>query len=777
MARPARAAKPTDLTEKDAAPLGSDDDAASSNGKGDDDDDDASVVESAAAAPAKAEAPKKPRARKPASKLKKKAPIGGQGTAGAGAAPMTATLRAAVAAPAPLAGWKAAPLGPGAALDAYAAPRLALADGAVLAAGAGAGGADDCFANCGAAARAADVCSSASGGGDLVVAAAVAGAGGWRRGGPGPAAALAAVPEEFDALLAKRSAAAAAAGVDLGGEASLAAALRDRRAAAAAEDRGGARVEVWACGAGGCARRYAFRADALDVRWVRGAPAPGALGVLVALTNDGAVEARALPAATTGRLHRIPAAWRFAAPGRRATCVRLSPLAPARAAVGFDDGSCAVADLSPDGASEALVVLAGAPRRDRPAATGAAVRALAWCPAADACLALANESGHVQVWSLRDAAFPLWEDRFSDRCASLGLAWHPSGACLLSGGAVPGNFSGAVLRLDVSKGPDEKKRSTVAYRHAEGTAVLDLDALLVPAAGGDRVEVVLASAGGDGALRCGLDGPAKRVGGFLPRRVVHALRAEAAAPPAAAEAAADGGTVDGAVLAALRAAEAAAARAGDDAPAAVAVAAAPADDPGPLDDRDVAVCSARLGAGDALGYVVSAAACGLLRLQKVTGEPGDDETVDEPEPEPPKKPKAKEAPKKPRGRPKKAEDAAGDGDAAPKKPRGRPKKAAAPPPPPDEEDEDLVCKPKRRSAPVEEEDAEEEDAEDAPEDAPAPKKPRGRPRKQPPPEDGEPPAPKKPRGRPRKHPLPEAAPAEDDARPFADVTNDVIVID
>ena len=118
MARPARAAKPTDLTEKDAAPLGSDDDAASSNGKGDDDDDDASVVESAAAAPAKAEAPKKPRARKPASKLKKKAPIGGQGTAGAGAAPMTATLRAAVAAPAPLAGWKAAPLGPGAALDA-----------------------------------------------------------------------------------------------------------------------------------------------------------------------------------------------------------------------------------------------------------------------------------------------------------------------------------------------------------------------------------------------------------------------------------------------------------------------------------------------------------------------------------------------------------------------------------------------------------------------------------------------------------------------------------
>ena len=273
----------------------------------------------------------------------------------------------------------------------------------------------------------------------------------------------------------------------------------------------------------------------------------------------------------------------------------------------------------------------------------------------------------------------------------------------LSGGAVPGNFSGAVLRLDVSKGPDEKKRSTVAYRHAEGTAVLDLDALLVPAAGGDRVEVVLASAGGDGALRCGLDGPAKRVGGFLPRRVVHALRAEAAAPPAAAEAAADGGTVDGAVLAALRAAEAAAARAGDDAPAAVAVAAAPADDPGPLDDRDVAVCSARLGADDALGYVVSAAACGLLRLQKVTGEPGDDETVDEPEPEPPKKPKAKEAPKKPRGRPKKAEDAAGDGDAAPKKPRGRPRKAAPPPPPPDEEDEDLVCKPKRRSAPVEEE--------------------------------------------------------------------------
>ena len=41
----------------------------------------------------------------------------------------------------------------------------------------------------------------------------------------------------------------------------------------------------------------------------------------------------------------------------------------------------------------------------------------------------------------------------------------------------------------------------------------------------------------------------------------------------------------------------------------------------------------------------------------------------------------------------------------------------------------------------------------------------------------EPPAPKKPRGRPRKHPLPEAAPAEDDARPFADVTNDVIAID
>ena len=41
----------------------------------------------------------------------------------------------------------------------------------------------------------------------------------------------------------------------------------------------------------------------------------------------------------------------------------------------------------------------------------------------------------------------------------------------------------------------------------------------------------------------------------------------------------------------------------------------------------------------------------------------------------------------------------------------------------------------------------------------------------------EPPAPKKPRGRPRKHPLPEAAPAEDDARPFADVTNDVILID
>ena len=51
---------------------------------------------------------------------------------------------------------------------------------------------------------------------------------------------------------------------------------------------------------------------------------------------------------------------------------------------------------------------------------------------------------------------------------------------------------------------------------------------------------------------------------------------------------------------------------------------------------------------------------------------------------------------------------------------------------------------------------------------PAPKKPRGRPRKPPP--TGR-------RGRPRKHPLPEAAPAEDDARPFADVTNDVIVID
>ena len=66
-------------------------------------------------------------------------------------------------------------------------------------------------------------------------------------------------------------------------------------------------------------------------------------------------------------------------------------------------------------------------------------------------------------------------------------------------------------------------------------------------------------------------------------------------------------------------------------------------------------------------------------------------------------------------------------------------------------------------------------AEEAP--APPPKKPRGRPRKHPLPEAGEPPAPKKPRGRPRKHPLPEAAPAEDDARPFADVTNDVIVID
>ena len=51
---------------------------------------------------------------------------------------------------------------------------------------------------------------------------------------------------------------------------------------------------------------------------------------------------------------------------------------------------------------------------------------------------------------------------------------------------------------------------------------------------------------------------------------------------------------------------------------------------------------------------------------------------------------------------------------------------------------------------------------------PAPKKPRGRPRKPPP--TGR-------RGRPRKHPLPEAAPAEDDAPPFADVTNDVIVID
>ncbi|KAH8084506.1 hypothetical protein JL720_8006 [Aureococcus anophagefferens] len=579
MARPARAAKPTDLTEKDAAPLGSDDDAASSNGKGDDDDDDASVVESAAAAPAKAEAPRSARA------------------------------------------------------------------------------------------------SRRPGGGDLVAAAPS------RRGRlaprrAGPAAALAAVPEEFDALLAKRSARAAARRP------------RRRRARGAPRPRaaprgpGGARVEVWACGAGGCARRYAFRADALDVRWVRGAPAPGALGVLVALTNDGAVEARALPAATTGRLHRIPAAWRFAAPGRRATCVRLSPLAPARAAAGFDDGSCAVADLSPDGAAEALVVLAGAPRRDRPAATGAA------------------------VWSLRDAAFPLWEDRFSDRCGSLGLAWHPSGACLLSGGAVPGNFSGAVLRLDVSKAPDEKRRSTVAYRHAKGTAVLDLDALLVPAAGGDRVELVLA--------------------------------AEAAAPPAAAEAAADGGTVDGAVLAALRAAEAA--RAATTRPRRRRR--APADDPGPLDDRDVAVCSARLGAGDALGYVVSAAACGLLRLQKVTGEPGDDETVDEPEPEPPKKPKAKEAPKKPRGRPKKAEDAAGDGDAAPKKPRGRPKKAAAPPPPPDEEDEDLVCKPKRRSAPAAREEAApaeaapgENDAPPAEEDAPPAKK-RGRPRKQ----GGDPPA-------------------------------------
>ncbi|KAH8075316.1 hypothetical protein JL721_1319 [Aureococcus anophagefferens] len=602
--------------QKDAAPLGSDDDAASSNGKGDDDDDDASVVESAAAAPAKAEAPKQPRARKPASKLKKKAPIGGQGTAGAGAAPMTATLRAAIA-PGAAAGGRRRRCP--ARADAYAAPRLALADGAVLAAGAGAGGADDCFANCGAARRS--------------------------RG-------------------SKRSAAATSAR------------CRRRRRAAST-----------------------------------GSPRPGA--------------------------SRRPAG------GRRACG---SPRAPARAPR-LRRGSCAVADLSPDGAAE--VVLAGAPRRDRPAATGAAVRALAWCPAADACLALANESGHVQVWSLRDAAFPLWEDRFSDRCGSLGLAWHPSGACLLSGGAVPGNFSGAVLRLDVSKAPDEKRRSTVAYRHAEGTAVLDLDALLVPAAGGDRVELVLASAGGDGALAAASAGAAGR----LP--AAPSTRSEAAAPPAAAEAAADGGTVDGAVLAApapprpprwrRRRAAAAAPRRGR---------------PGLLDDRDVAVCSARLGAGDALGYVVSAAACGLLRLQKVTGEPGDDETVDEPEPEPPKKPKAKEAPKKPRGRPKKAEDAAGDGDAAPKK---RAAASGAAPPPPTRRRTSSASK--RRSAPVEEEDAEEEDAEDAPEDAPAPKKLRRR--KQPPPRR-EPPRQEAAAG--REAPLPEDGQprAEEAARPPAE---------
>ena len=125
------------------------------------------------------------------------------------------------------------------------------------------------------------------------------------------------------------------------------------------------------------------------------------------------------------------------------------------------------------------------------------MRCVAWCPGRpEGVLAMANDSGWVQVWSLLDPAFACFETRLVINQISLGVEWLPSGLALLLVGA---NQS-TVSAVDLVTGRSE---AYYAHRHPRDAAFA-LDAVLQQPSVTGECALVVASAGADGDCRIAL---------------------------------------------------------------------------------------------------------------------------------------------------------------------------------------------------------------------------------------------------------------------------------
>lgn len=345
------------------------------------------------------------------------------------------------------------------------------------------------------------------------------------------------------------------------------------------------------------------------------------------------------------RLYRLRPVFEAGLNGALFCCVKWGEKNKLLAA-GANDGSLAVYDVSESSGSDPVAVFEGV-RHDRSKQTGCAVRCVAWKSSDQ--VALFSESGWFQLWQLggKSCQFPVFETRFNTLPMASGIEFLQNCDAFVTCQAQSATVSAVSLKTF-------KTERWLCFDY-EKDAVFSLDSVAID----DHVTRLLA-AGSDGTARLvqATDGKSPKV-----RIILRILRDEDGEDrPASIRADPSPTTVEDVVRAAFARLKEQQEEGSGVTKSRYRVVADTSLLPNKSQDllapAGLSILSARIGRGQATGYVACGAQCGLVALLRV-----DDGKT----PIPTER-------KKPPGRPRKYPPKSAASPDAPKRKRGRPRK-------------------------------------------------------------------------------------------------------